>query len=53
MWMGLPLEKKTVRIDTEAETSLKKLQPKLVNRFTDLLRQELNYVFKIAFNIES
>ncbi len=49
MWMGLPLEKKTVRIDVEAETSLKKLQPKLVDRFTDLLHQELNY----AFNIES
>ena len=47
MWMGLPLEKKTVRIDTDAETSLKKLQPKLVDRFTDLLHQELNYVFNI------
>ncbi|WP_067518543.1 hypothetical protein [Endozoicomonas ascidiicola] len=49
MWMGLPLEKKTVRIDVEAETSLKKISPQLVNRFTDLLHQELNY----AFNIES
>ncbi|WP_419833066.1 hypothetical protein [Endozoicomonas atrinae] len=49
MWMGLPLEKKTVRIDVEAETSLKKVSPLLVNRFTDLLHQELNY----AFNIES
>ncbi|MGO0305011.1 hypothetical protein ACTL6P_00110 [Endozoicomonas acroporae] len=49
MWMGLPLEKKTVRIDREAETSLAKISPLLVNRFTDLLHQELNY----AFNIES
>ncbi|WP_257296006.1 hypothetical protein [Endozoicomonas sp. YOMI1] len=49
MWMGLPLEKKTVRIDREAETSLAKISPLLVNRFTELLHQELNY----AFNIES
>ncbi|WP_422463307.1 hypothetical protein [Endozoicomonas sp. ALB115] len=52
MWMGLPLEKKTVRIDREAETSLAKISPLLVNRFTELLHQELNYAFKIAFNIE-
>ncbi len=49
MWMGLPIVKKTESIHQEAESSLKRLQPDLVRRFTELLHQELNY----AFNIES
>ena len=49
MWMGLPIVKKTEPIIEEAEASLKKLQPALIDRFTDLLYQELNY----AFNVES
>lgn len=49
MWMGLPLEKQTVSIEAQAEASLQKLSTALLDRFTDLLHQELNY----AFNIES
>jgi len=49
MWMGLPLEKQTVPIEAQAEASLQKLSTALLERFTDLLHQELNH----AFNIES
>ena len=49
MWMGLPLEKQTVPIEAQADASLQKLSPVLLDRFTDLLHQELNY----AFNVES
>ncbi len=49
MWMGLPIVKKTEPIHQEAEDSLKTLEPALVDRFTDLLYQELNN----AFNVES
>ena len=47
MMMSLPIEKQSVRIDQEAELSLKKIEPKLIERFTDLLYQELNYVFNV------
>ncbi len=47
--MGLPLEKQTVPIETQADASLQKLSSVLLDRFTDLLHQELNH----AFNIES
>ena len=49
MWIGLPIDKKTVSIENYASISLRKLQPELVDRFIDLLHQELNY----AFNVES
>ena len=49
MWMGLPLEKQTVPIEAQAKASLQKLNTALLDRFTDLLHQELNY----AFNVES
>ncbi len=49
MWMGLPLEKKEVPIWSTASTVLQKLEPVLLDRFTTLMEQELNY----AFNIES
>ncbi len=49
MWMGLPLEKKEVGIWDSASAVLQKLEPVLLDRFTTLMEQELNY----AFNIES
>lgn len=47
LWMALPIKKETVRIDAEVERSLKSIEPKLVERFSDLLLQELNYVFNV------
>lgn len=48
MWMGLPIEKKSVKIFSEAEAALNTMQPKIFERFSTLLHQELNY----AFNVE-
>ena len=47
MWMGLPLEKQTSPMYYAAERAIQKLQPLLLERFTTLLQQELNYVFNV------
>ena len=47
MWMGLPLEKKTLPILNSARNALRKIEPVLLDRFTTLMEQELNYVFNI------
>lgn len=47
MWMGLPLEKQASPLYDSARTALKKLEPVLLERFSTLLQQELNYVFNI------
>ncbi|WP_066017710.1 hypothetical protein [Endozoicomonas atrinae] len=49
MWMGVPLEKKEISIWSSARTVLQQLEPVLLDRFTTLMEQELNY----AFDIES
>ncbi len=47
MWMGLPLEKKEVPIWNTASTVLQKLEPVLLDRFTTLMEQELNYELNV------
>ena len=49
MWIGLPIEKQTLPIYQEAAAALENIQPLLLDRFTVLMQQELNY----AFNVES
>ena len=48
MWIGLPIEKQSLPIYQQAETALANMEPLLLERFSTLLQQELNY----AFNIE-
>ncbi len=47
MWMGLPLEKQTLPMYLAADRTIRRLQPLLLERFSILLQQELNYVFNI------
>ena len=47
MWMGLPIEKVGLPIADEATRAIEQLQPELLERFTTLMEQELNYVFKV------
>ncbi len=47
MWMGLPLEKKEVPIWNTASTVLQQLEPVLLDRFTTLMEQELNYELNV------
>ena len=47
MWMGLPLEKKAVSIWNTASTVLQQLEPVLLDRFTTLMEQELNYELNV------
>ncbi|MET4695003.1 hypothetical protein [Endozoicomonas lisbonensis] len=47
MWMGLPLKKQGSPLYDSASRALKKLEPVLLERFSTLLQQELNYVFNI------
>ncbi|WP_257287969.1 hypothetical protein [Endozoicomonas sp. SESOKO2] len=48
MWMGLPLEKKTLPILNSAIQVLEKLEPVLLERFTTLVQQELNFIINGA-----
>ncbi|GAA4649916.1 hypothetical protein GCM10023116_21980 [Kistimonas scapharcae] len=48
MWMGLPIEKQVLSIYEHAGDLLSALESHLLERFTTLLQQELNF----AFNIE-
>ncbi|MCW7551772.1 phage tail protein [Endozoicomonas gorgoniicola] len=48
MWMGLPLAKQGAPLYDSASQVIAALEPELLERFTTLLQQELNY----AFNIE-
>ncbi|MTI15144.1 hypothetical protein E1189_19300 [Sansalvadorimonas verongulae] len=47
MWMGLPIEKVALPIANSARQAVEQLQPKLLERFTTLMQQELNYVYRI------
>ena len=47
MWMGLPVEKVGLPIADAAERAVEQLQPELLDRFTTLMQQELNYVYRI------
>ncbi|MTI13008.1 hypothetical protein [Sansalvadorimonas verongulae] len=47
MWMGLPIEKVSLPIANSARQAVEQLQPKLLERFTTLMQQELNYVYRI------
>ncbi len=44
LWMGLPIEKVSLPIADAARQAIQQLQPQLSERFTTLMRQELNYV---------
>ena len=48
MWMGLPIEKQALSVYEQAGDLLSALESLLLERFTTLLQQELNF----AFNIE-
>jgi len=48
MWMGLPIEKQALSVYEQAGDLLSALESHLLERFTTLLQQELNF----AFNIE-
>ncbi len=48
MWMGLPIEKQALSVYEQAGDLLSALESRLLERFTTLLQQELNF----AFNIE-
>ena len=52
MWMGLPLEKQSLPMYQNAVRAIEKLQPVLLERFSTLLQQELNFLFQEVFNIE-
>ena len=47
MWMGLPLAKQGAPLYDSASKVIAALEPQLMERFTTLLQQELNYVFNI------
>ena len=47
MWMGLPIEKVSLPIANAARQAINQLQPQLLERFTTLMQQELNYVYRI------
>ena len=47
MWMGLPIEKVTLSIANAARQAINQLQPQLLERFTTLMQQELNFVYNI------
>ncbi|KEQ17134.1 hypothetical protein [Endozoicomonas numazuensis] len=51
MWMGLPLEKQALPMLHNAIKVLEKLKPLLLERFTTLMQQELNFLWNEAFNI--
>ena len=47
MWMGLPLEKQTLPIMNSAIQVLEKLQPVLLERFSTLMQQALNFLLNV------
>ena len=47
MWMGLPMEKKAISIWHSASDVLRKLEPVLLDRFSTLMEQELNYELNV------
>ena len=47
VWMGLPIEKITFPIADAARQAINQLQPQLLERFTTLMQQELNYAYRI------
>ncbi len=47
MWMGLPIEKVALPIADAASQAINQLQPQLLERFTTLTHQEINYAYRI------